>query len=98
MIDAFEKDAAWYESRVRSLALDSSNLRFDYPHFQTRLAERNVTMRQVLEVLRKGCVIDGPVTDKWGDTRVKLRRKVAGRRVQVVVAVKESHLDLVTVI
>jgi hypothetical protein len=29
---------------------------------------------------------------------VKLQRMVAGRRVQVVVAVKEKHLDVVTTI
>lgn len=90
--------AASFESRVHSLAMDSANLQFRHPHFQARLAERQITMRQVLEVLRKGCVIDGPNIDKWGDPRVKLQRRVAGRRVQVVVAVKEEHLDVVTVI
>jgi hypothetical protein len=55
-------------------------------------------MRQVLEALRHGSVIDGPTKDEWGDWRVKLQRRVAGRRVQIVVAMKERHLDVVTVI
>ena len=55
-------------------------------------------MRQVLEVLRKGNGLDGPTPDEHGDYRIKLKRKVAGRRVQVVVAVKETHFVAVTVI
>ena len=90
--------AASYKLRVHSLAMNLANLHFSHPHFQARLVERQITMRQVLEVLRKGCVIDGPIIDKWGDPRVKLQRCVAGRRVQVVVAVKEGYLDVVTAI
>ena len=55
-------------------------------------------MRQVLEVLREGIGVDGPTLDEYGDFRIKLRRKVAGRRIQVVVAVKETHFVAVTVI
>lgn len=90
--------AAVLEARVHRLAQRSINLRMGHPHFQKRLAQRKITMRQVLEVLRSGCVIDGPTKDEWGDWRVKLQRRVAGRRVQVVVAVKENHLDVVTAI
>jgi hypothetical protein len=90
--------AAALEDRVHWLAKDSANLRFDSPHFQARLALRKVTMRQVMETLRQGSVIDGPTKDEWGDWRVKLQRRVAGRRVQIVVAVKERHLCVVTVI
>jgi Domain of unknown function (DUF4258) len=92
------EQATAFESRVHELAKVSANIHFSHPHFQARLTERKVTMRQVLEVLRKGCVIDGPTVDKWGDMRVKLQRKVAGRRVQIVVAVKEKYLDVVTAI
>jgi hypothetical protein len=90
--------AAFLESRVHELARNSANLHFDHPHFQARLVQRKISMRQVLEVLRHGAVVDGPKKDEWGDWRVKLQRMVAGRRVQVVVAVKEKHLDVVTTI
>jgi hypothetical protein len=73
-------------------------MRFDHPHFQQRLLQRKLNMRQVLETVRKGCVVGVPKIDKWGDWRIKLRRKVAGRRVQVVVAVKPDHFVAVTVI
>ena len=85
-------------ARVNELAADTKNLRLDHPHFRDKMLERGVSMRQVLEVLRKGTGVDGPTHDRYGDYRIKLKRKVAGRRVQVVVAVKETHIDAVTVI
>lgn len=90
--------AAEFESRVHELAKDSAKIALGHPHFQQRLAERGITMRQVLQTLREGSVIDGPKKDEWGDWRVKLQRRVAGRRVQVVVAVKDDRLDVVTAI
>jgi len=73
-------------------------MRFDHPHFRLRLAERGLNMRQVLETVRKGSAVGVPTLDQWGDWRIKLRRKVAGRRVQVVIAVKADHFVLVTAI
>ena len=84
--------------RVQGLATDTRNMRVDHPHFRDRMSERGVSMRQVLEVLRKGIGVDGPTLDDCGDYRIKLKRKVAGRRTQVVVAVKETHFVVVTVI
>ena len=84
--------------KVRALAKETTNLRFDHIHFQERLAKRGITMRQVLEVLRHGTGTSGPTKDDYGDWRIKSRRRVAGRRVQVVVAVKEDHLVVVTAI
>ena len=73
--------------RVQALAKDSSKLEFDNPHLKTRMAERQINMRQILEVLRSGIVVSGPTLDPHGDWRIKLRRLVAGKRVQVVVAI-----------
>jgi hypothetical protein len=73
-------------------------MRFDEPHFQQQLVERGLNMRQVLETVRKGCPVGTPTLDQWGDWRIKLRRKVAGRRVQVVVALKADHFVAVTAI
>jgi len=52
----------------------------------------------VLETIRKGSAVGTPHLDEWGDWRIKLRRRVAGRRVQVIVAVKTDHFVVVTVI
>lgn len=83
--------------RVREL-VTAGSVAFDHPHFQLRLAQRSISMRQVLEVLKHGNVVDGPKLDPYGDWRLKLQRKVAGRRVQVVVAVGATLLSAVTVI
>lgn len=87
-------------NRIRELANSGEPgcMRFDAPHFQEQLVNRQVTMRQVLETVRKGCPVGTPMLDQWGDWRIKLRRKVAGRRVQVVVALKTDHFVAVTVI
>ncbi|WP_029030320.1 DUF4258 domain-containing protein [Salinarimonas rosea] len=86
------------EARVRALAQNTGNINFEAPHFQERLQERGILMRQVLDVLRNGEAIHGPTKDQWGDWRIKMRRLTAGRRVQVVVAVRETELIAITVI
>ena len=68
----------------------------DIPHFQNRMIERGVDMRSVLEVLRKGRPFGPPEKDENGDWRIRMRRKVAGRRVEVIVAVHDEHVDCIT--
>lgn len=84
--------------RVRLLSLNSGNMRMDEPHLRLRMQQRGISMRQMLVVIAEGEAIDGPRLDPYGDWRIKLARKVAGRRVQVVVAVGEKHFTAVTVI
>jgi hypothetical protein len=62
------------------------------------MKKRNVSSRQMFDVLRNGKGIDGPKTDNRGDLRIKLKRFTAGRIVQVVVVIKEDHIIVVTVI
>jgi hypothetical protein len=83
-------------ARVRQMAA-ADKVGFDEPHFRENLATRHVNMRQVLETLKKGSPVGEPTLDQWGDWRLKLKRVVAGRRVQVVVAVKADHCVCVTV-
>ena len=80
------------------MAKRSENVYWDNPHVQLRMRERRVTSRQIFDVLREGKGIDGPTLDKYGDWRIKMKRFSAGRVVQVVVVVKEDHLEIVTVI
>lgn len=75
--------------RIRA-ALADDRIEFSHPHFQAQLAKRDLTMRHVRECLRDGEPADEPKRDKYGDWRLKLRRVVAGRKVQVVAAVKIS--------
>jgi len=55
-------------------------------------------MRDVLETLKKGEGVKNPEVDAYGDFRIKLKRCVSGKRVQVVVAVRDKDLSVVTVI
>jgi len=84
--------------KTHKLAEDSANVSWGSPHVQQRMRERNVSIRQIFDVLRHGKGIDGPTLDKYGDWRIKLKRFTAGRVVQVVAVVKSDHLEIVTVI
>src|SRR5271157_854704 len=85
-------------TRARALAAETKNIRFDNPHVQLRIGQRGLNMRLVLETVREGAATGQPTLDPYGDWRVKVVRTVAGRRVQVVIAVKADHLVVVTVI
>jgi len=88
-------------ARTRALAAEENrteNVFFDHPHFHLRLAQRGLNMRQVLETVREGEPTGKPKLDPYGDWRIKLRHTVAGRTVQVVVAVQLDRIVLVTAI
>ena len=82
---------------THALAKNTENVYLDHPHAKQRMAERNITIQQVYDVLRNGKGIDGPTLDQYGCWRIKLRRFAAGQNVQVVVVVKEEHLEVITV-
>ena len=84
-------------SRVHSLALaDSLNVRMSEPHFRQRMRERGIAVRLVMEVLKSGRAVGRPELDEFGDWRIHMRRKVAGQRVNVVVAVCADHVECMT--
>lgn len=78
--------------------LDRSDADFEQPHFRERLRERDITMRQVLSALQKGEITDGPKRDSHNDFRVKMKRYVASREIQMVVALNVRKCTVVTVI
>lgn len=90
-------DGEFCVNRVRQ-DLPRNRVRFDQPHFRDRLRERDITMRQVLATIEKGDLIDGPKLDQHGDWRIKLKRYVAGRKVQIVLAVSHAKSTVITVI
>ena len=75
---------------------DTLNVRMGEPHFRDRMLKRGIDMRSVLDVLRQGRSVGSPELDEYGDWRIEMRRKVAGRRVHVVVAVCAEHLECIT--
>lgn len=84
--------------KTHELAKKSENVYLDHPHAKERMVERNISIQQIFDVLRHGKGVDGPNLDKYGCWRIKLERFSAGRFVQVVVVVKEEHLEVITVI
>ncbi|MCY4463519.1 MAG: DUF4258 domain-containing protein [Albidovulum sp.] len=90
-------DAGRCTNHVRN-CLDRNEIDFEQPHFRDRLRERDITMRQVLLTLRKGEIIGVPKKDVHGDVRIKMKRFVAGRTIQVVVALNVRKCRVVTVI
>lgn len=84
--------------RVHRLAKEDPDCICYSLHLKDRMRQRGKTMRDVLETVKKGEGVKGPNLDEHGDFRIKLRRCVAGRRVQVVVAVREKDFSVVTVI
>lgn len=83
--------------RVRELAQDSDNMGLPHPHLKLRMRQRNKSMRDILETLKKGEGVAEPKLDQHGDWRIKLRRCVAGKRTQVVIAVRETDFTVITV-
>ncbi len=66
--------------------------------FAFKLVERDFSMRQVIETLKGGSINEGPEKDEYGDWRCRVKRRVAGRLVRVVVAINgESLLILISV-
>lgn len=65
--------------------------------FELKMLERGFTMRQVLETIKEGAVNQGPTRDEYGEWRCRVRRRVAGHLVRVVVAIS-SDLKFLTLI
>ena len=95
-IVTFEFSPRHAEKLVHELAEDTGRVVWE-EHVKTRMAERDITAAQILRTLRRGRVVDGPKKDQYGDWRCKLRKRVAGRRVHVVVAIRgKEKLFVVT--
>ncbi|ADE13786.1 conserved hypothetical protein [Nitrosococcus halophilus Nc 4] len=72
---------------IREAVLDTSRIQWS-KHARKRMRERRITTRQVLDVLSKGKIIEGPVRGTTGDWECTLERFVAGDNVVVVVAIE----------
>ena len=62
------------------------------PVFTEKLHVRDFTMRQALTTMKEGTVNQGPTRDEYGDLKCRVRKRVAGRLVRVVVAIHEGSL------
>jgi hypothetical protein len=68
------------------------------PVFIDKMTLRHFSMRQMLETIKNGTVNQGPRRDEYGDWRCRMKRRVAGRLVHVVVAIHDmSFLYLISI-
>lgn len=78
---------------VRTIALgDSRRVFMTCSAFKEALEQLDVGTRSAFEVLRTGKCTHPPYKDQYGDWRVVMRRKVAGRRIFIEVAVRADCL------
>jgi len=82
-------NAAAFLARVRALAGSSENIIFT-GHARTRMRQRRISDLQVLEVLRRGGVAEGPALDIYGNWKATLRKTVAGQTVHVAAALEKG--------
>jgi hypothetical protein len=88
-IARFGMNAAAFLARVRALSALSENVVFT-SHARTRMRQRRISDLQVLEVLRRGTVAEGPALDIYGNWKATLRKAVAGEIVHVAAALEKG--------
>jgi hypothetical protein len=62
------------------------------PAFQRKLRQRDFTIRQAMDTLTGGSVNQDPWKDSCGDWRCRVKRRVSGRLVRVVVAIHDMRI------
>lgn len=62
------------------------------PVFKVKARERDFSMKQVLETMKKGSVNQGPEVDECGDIRCRIKKRFAGSLVRVVVGIHDLRL------
>ena len=77
-------------SLIKEVALDSSRV-IVTTHCSERMAERGVTMTQLLRCLRVGQEVDIELDGKTGCFKVSFEIRSAGVRVKVVAALDEEE-------
>ncbi len=79
------------EEWIRGAALDSKNVgRTD--HAIEQMIDRDISMRQVWEVIKVGRVVKDPEwDDEHEDWVCKVRKRAAGRRVTVIIALEAKN-------
>ncbi len=62
------------------------------PKFKQTMAARDIPMSLVHRVLAEGSINQGPWKDECGDWRCRVKKRVAGKLVRVVVAIHEERI------
>ncbi len=73
---------------VREIAQDTARLILT-PHFVTQCEARGIVFGEVPRVVQTGRMVEDPEVDEFDDHRCKLRKRVAGRLLSVVVSIHQ---------
>ena len=85
------------EKHIRLLARDTASIVI-LPHAKVRMRTRKVTVHEVYEVLRQGCMHRPPEPNPAkGSLECRMERYVAGRNCAVVVALGDANPNLLIV-
>ena len=95
MVDSLPMTRPAALRRVRALAETAGAVVFR-PHARQRRVERNMETRAILDVLRKGQIVEGPALDAHGCWRCTMRRFLRSEIATVVAALCEGKLVIVT--
>jgi hypothetical protein len=82
------------QQRIRTFMAEG---KYDFdPHLFEQMILRDISMKQVLVTAEEGTINQGPTLDEYNEWRCRLKKRVAGRLVRVVVAIQAGGLLLIT--
>lgn len=77
---------------LRDTASNSARLIITH-HAQERMSQRNISLQDVLTVLKKGRITEGPALDPKGSWKLTIEGISAGSHVAVVAAIDYKELE-----
>lgn len=87
-----------FESEVRDRARFTHEVKFTSHLMKNRLVERDISVRQVINVLRKGAATSSPKWDAEKSNYVaEMTYCSAGRQITVVCAIRRDSVQIIAV-
>lgn len=86
------------EQRIHDIAKDTSRIALTL-HAKQRMEEREISVRELYEILRSGQVEESPIEEKRGEWKCKIEKQLKGRRKAgaVVALPKKGRMIVITV-
>ncbi|MEW6100413.1 MAG: DUF4258 domain-containing protein [Pseudomonadota bacterium] len=96
-MSVYAKTAVQLQQLIRQLAQDTAHV-IVTDHAKARMAERKVTLPEVYECLRRGCIRRTPEPNvAKGSVECRMERYVAGRNLAAVAAVSDDYPGVIVV-
>ena len=95
-IEAVTDDTSFIRC-VRALSVDSGRVKLTQ-HARERMVQRQISIREVIETLRKGRLIEPAVTDVRGEWVGRIIHDFAGQKIHVVTKLVIRQTECVLII